>query len=64
MKKPRKNRHSDSMLLTLCAQCAAQFYNSPEHVIRRVNPNEKYKETCCYCSYRTGWTYTVKRRAK
>jgi hypothetical protein len=62
-KKPRKT-HGDSMLLTLCAKCAAQFYDSDEHIIRRVNPNQRIKETCCYCSCRQGFDYTVQRRTK
>jgi len=64
MKKNKKRSHGDTMLLTLCARCAAQFYNSPEHIIRRANPNQKEKDTCCYCSCKNGWDFTIQRRTK
>lgn len=63
MKKNKKHNHSDIMLLTLCARCAAQFYNSGEHIIRRANPNQKFKETCCYFGCHQGWDYKISRRA-
>jgi mRNA interferase MazF len=64
MKNSKKSKREDAMLITLCARCAAQFYNSEEHVIRRANPNQKIKETCCYCGCRQGWDYTVARKGK
>jgi mRNA interferase MazF len=64
MRKTRKKNHNDTMLITLCARCAAQFYNSGEHIIRRANPNQQIKEQCCYCSCKSGWDYKVTRRAK
>jgi DNA-directed RNA polymerase subunit RPC12/RpoP len=59
-----EKKHSDAMLLTLCARCAAQFYNSDEHIIRRTDMNQKIKETCTYCGFKQGWDYSVERRAK
>jgi mRNA interferase MazF len=63
MKNNNKKKNSDIMLLTLCARCATQFYNSGEHIIRRVSPNQKYKKICSYCGQRQGRDYTVQRRA-
>lgn len=60
MKKKQKN--SETLLLTLCAACARQFYNSPEHIVRRVNKNQKIKEPCMYCSNGYGWDYYVSRK--
>jgi len=62
--KNRKKKNSDAMLLTLCARCAAQFYNSDEHIVHRANLDQKYKEPCCYCSCRLGWDYKIQRRVK
>ena len=62
--KKNRDKNDKPMLLTLCARCAAQFYNSDEHIIRRTNMNQKIKEPCCYCGCRNGWDYSVKRRAK
>jgi mRNA interferase MazF len=60
MKKKRKERgKQDEMLLCLCTACARQFYNSPEHVIRRANPNQQIKDTCNYCSVRQGFDYLI-----
>lgn len=56
-KKHGKNR--DAMLLTLCASCARQFYDSPEHTIRRADAGQRFKETCTYCGMKQGYDYTV-----
>lgn len=64
MKNRNMKKRVDIMTLILCARCAAQFYNSPEHIIRRANRDEKYKSACTYCGCGQGWTYTVKRKAK
>ena len=38
----------EPLILCLCSVCAEQFYNSPGHVIRQVNNNQKHKELCMY----------------
>jgi len=49
----------DEMLLCLCPTCAAQFYNSPDHIIRRIDPFQDAKEDCSYCNVRKGYDYRV-----
>jgi len=64
MNKKNKKKRSDIMLLTLCARCAAQFYNTPGYIVRRANPAQMVKEPCSYCSCKNGWDYKIQRRAK
>ena len=64
MNKRNKKKRSDVMLLTLCARCASQFYNSPDYIVRRANPNQQIKEPCCYCSCKNGWDYKIQRKVK
>jgi len=59
MKKNRKRSRDDAMLMTLCARCVSQYYNSPEHIVCRVNPNQQYKETCGWCGCKQGWDYRI-----
>lgn len=54
----------EEMTLCLCPVCASQFFNSPEHVIRRVDPLKKEKDTCAYCELREGYLYRVIHRKK
>lgn len=49
----------NEMELCLCPTCASQFYNSPNHFIRRVDPFQKYKDICTYCNYRYGFDYLI-----
>lgn len=49
----------DEMILCLCPTCANQFYNSPEHIIRRVNPLQSQLEDCTYCAVRKGYDYKI-----
>lgn len=55
-------RIDEPMILCLCSVCAEQFYNSPGHVIRRADRNQKYKELCTYCNVRTGYDFEVRER--
>lgn len=50
---------SNVMELTLCPCCANQFYNSPEHSIRRLDPYQFDKENCTFCGIRSGWDYVI-----
>lgn len=54
----------DEMLLCLCPTCASQFYNSPDHIIRRVNPLQTKKEDCTYCNVRKGVDYRIIKKKK
>lgn len=55
---------SDEMVLCLCPTCASQFFNSPEHIIRRVNPLQTDKEDCTYCFVRKGVDYRIIKKKK
>lgn len=54
-----EEQHPDEMGLCLCPTCAAQFYNSPDHVIKRVNPFQRTKDECNYCQVRQGYDYRI-----
>lgn len=54
----------DELHLCLCPTCASQFYNSPEHIIRRVNPLQVDKEDCVYCNVRKGFDYRIIKKKK
>lgn len=54
----------DEMQLCLCPTCASQFYNSPDHIIRRVNPLQTDKEDCTYCNVRKGVDYKIIKKKK
>lgn len=58
----QRKKPIDSMLITLCASCAQQFYDSGGHIIRRSNHAQQIKDTCCYCGRRRGWDYTVEQK--
>ena len=58
---PSAEDHPDEMTLCLCPTCAAQFYNSPDHIIRRVDPLRDLKDDCTYCQVRQGYDYLIKK---
>lgn len=58
---PSMEEHPDEMTLCLCPTCAAQFYNSPDHIIRRVDPLRDLKDDCTYCQVRQGYDYLIKK---
>ncbi len=35
------------------------FYDVPGHYIRRVNPEQRYKDTCVFCNIRKGYDYYI-----
>jgi len=51
-------------IITLCPKCRAAFDNTGENYIRRVDPNQEYKETCTYCNVRSGYDYEVVPKAR
>jgi mRNA interferase MazF len=52
----------NTLLLTLCDACVRQFFDSPGHIVRRANQNQRFKEPCMYCSDKSGWNYEITRR--
>jgi hypothetical protein len=63
MKKSRR-KTDKPMLITLCARCVADYYNSPEHFVRKANKNQKAYEPCCKCPSTKGRDYSIVRREK
>jgi len=55
---PRR-KPCDEMLLTLCHACAQQFYDSPEHKIRRADYNQVVLDECDYCTVRRGYNFII-----
>lgn len=58
---PTQEEHPDEMTICLCPTCAAQFYNSTDHIIRRVDPLRDLKDDCTYCQVRQGYDYLIKK---
>lgn len=56
--------NNDDMVLCLCPTCASQFFNSPVHVIRRIDRYQRNKDYCTYCDVRLGYDYRVSLRRK
>lgn len=61
---PTEEEYPDEMTLCLCPVCAAQFYNSPGHIIRRVDPLSRRKDDCTYCQVRKGYDYLISTKRK
>ena len=61
---PTEVQPPDEMELCLCPICASQFFNSPEHIIRRLDPLCDKKDDCAYCEVRPGYEYRIKRVKK
>ena len=52
------------LAVSLCRVCAGNFYEVPGHYIRRVNPEQRYKELCMFCNVRNGYDYYIGRKNK
>ena len=52
------------LVVSLCRVCAGNFYDVPGHYIRRVNPEQRYKDTCMFCNVRNGYDYYIGRKNK
>ena len=52
------------LVVSLCRVCAGYFYEVPGHYIRRVNPEQRYKDTCMFCNVRNGYDYYIGRKNK
>jgi len=59
---PPRGKPQDEMLLTLCHACAQQFYDAPEHKIRRADYQEVIKQDCDYCAVRRGFCFIITKR--
>lgn len=57
-----EEEHPDEMTLCLCPTCASQFYNSPTHSIRRLDPYSTEKDDCTYCQVRKGYDYLIRNK--
>lgn len=53
-----------ALTLCLCSSCVRQFYNSPYHVVRRIDPLQQNRDTCTYCEFRQGYDYRIIERKK
>lgn len=56
--------YDEPMELCLCGKCASAFYHLPDHIIRRVDPDQYYKDTCDYCGIRSGFDYLIYEKKK
>lgn len=52
-------KKQEPMLLTLCPKCAAQFYNSASHHIKKAQEHQNIKEVCMFCNVRRGVDYYI-----
>lgn len=58
-KKDTFKEHEKPLELCLCGRCANAFYNLPDHIIRRSDPDQYFKDKCDYCSQRLGYDYLI-----
>ncbi len=52
-------KKQEPLLLTLCPRCAAQFYNSASHHIKKAQSHQNVKEVCMFCNVRRGIDYYI-----
>ena len=61
--KPWRKRHrvafGKPIELCLCPVCANTYYLMDDHYIKRVDHNQRYKDTCSMCGVRYGYDYKV-----
>lgn len=51
-----------TLVLCLCPVCVRNFADSDNYFLQRINPRQKEKGTCTYCSHRTGYDYAVTKK--
>ena len=56
---PTPEGYEEPLELCLCGRCASTFYHLPDHIIRRADPDQYYKDTCDYCGVRSGFDYLI-----
>jgi mRNA interferase MazF len=59
---PPLKKPLDEMLLSLCPACAQQFYDSPEHFIKRADYTQTIKDECDFCQQRRGYSFIIIRK--
>lgn len=58
------SKDGTALELTLCTNCARQFFYSPDHIIRRVHRQAEENKICMYCDSEPGWEYRITRRMR
>ena len=58
---PQKQKNKET-ILCLCATCAGQFYDSPEHHITRKDLSQNIKEKCQFCQQKLGFDFRITER--
>lgn len=48
-----------AMTLCLCHTCVENFFSTGAYFLKRIDPYQTEKDTCTYCSQRTGYDYLV-----
>ena len=56
---PMRRGYGEPLELCLCGRCAGAFYHLPNHIIRRVDHDQYFKDKCDYCGQRYGYDYLV-----
>lgn len=51
--------YDEPLMMTLCPRCVHEYYNLDDHIVKRVNKYQLYKDKCDKCSIRTGWDYFI-----
>ena len=54
-----KTIRSEPILITLCCNCASQFYYANRYRLQRADRNQAIKEECTYCGCRRGYDYLL-----
>ena len=57
-----KTTPKDTILMTLCHNCAQSFRDSGGYLLRPANPLQDMQEPCTVCNVCTGYDYEVTRR--
>ena len=58
-RKRNRGSYGKPLELCLCATCANSFYLMEDHYIKRIDRNQKYKDSCCMCGVRYGFDYRI-----
>lgn len=63
-KSGEKRSIPNEITICLCPACVRQFYTSPNHIVKRVDPFQTKRSTCTYCDVREGYDYRIIERKK
>lgn len=50
---------SNALVMSLCGVCAGNFRDTGAYFLCRVDPKQRDKETCTFCSRRQGYDFVV-----